>query len=576
MRLIRHIKTLETIYLMLKASQNIKGFSLNLCIITTLISGIIEFASLTLIIPILGIIFNDSTYDIKFGNINYNVGSSDRFIIVVLLGLGFIIASLIKVQCIKYILYTQANLSNQLYKKAYNSCLKNTNLIKNNTSYSITLINEGSESYNYTFYQIMQLISNTILSTSTLIAIFIINPYITSLISVISIILYLIIINSSKISLSRNSQTIQKSLSKRMLYIKEGFSNVRQLIIYSLEDYSTNKVSPIDKDYRESSAKNSFITLSPKPILEGLGIFVILIVAYNILNSSKFEDVQEGLIEVGFIILAAQKLTLSLNTIFTVWASVKGRYNIIREYLNIVFRYKYYNPIIINERLYWKQIQFKDVYFKYDTSDNYLLKNINIKINKGNNIGISGTTGSGKSTLLDLIIGLIRPTKGNILIDNKDLFSNNEKFLRQWRKELAHVEQTEFFNDEKMLYNIISSNPEALIDDNYILEIIRKAAIDFVELNIDSVTQKEVGENGCKLSGGQRQRLSIARALYRKPSLLLLDEATSALDSSTEQIISNNLFNKKNKLTTISVSHKSSILKIMDKVYEINNGIIKE
>ena len=206
------------------------------------------------------------------------------------------------------------------------------------------------------------------------------------------------------------------------------------------------------------------------------------------------------------------------------------------------------------------------------------MKNIldiqNIKIKKGEIIGIIGPTGSGKSTLLDLIMGLLNPIEGGIYINGKDIFSS-DKFLEKWQKSIAHVPQEIYLFDSTIKDNIIctSLKKEFQIDHfNEVLEIsMLKNFISSKGKNLENM----VGERGSSLSGGQRQRIGIARALYRNSEVLIFDEATSALDFKTESKIIKNINYFRKDLTIIMVAHRLNTLKNCDKVIKLNNGCIQ-
>ena len=481
---------------------------------------------------------------------------------------------LIKILCLKSILHYSAILSNSLYVKAYNSSLRPKNYKIGNSSNHISLLNDGSEGLNYAFFQIMQLLSSFVLTISTLLLIIFSNPLVVLILLFIGSITYYIFYGFSKKTLIKNDSLIKNNLSTRLMFLKESFANIRQIILYSLQDQATKRIINIDKDFRKASTSNILVVLTPKPIIEGVAIFITLIISYFVLSNVDSSNYQNVFIKVGFLLIASQKLIQSINLIFSCLSSVKGRNILLKEYLNLVNSFYRKNNINkINEKLSWKILNFNNVSFSYLDKNELILDQVNFSINNGENIGICGKTGSGKSTILDLIMGFVKPISGEILVDGKSLYFE-DNFLKAWQSQLAHVEQTEFFNDEKLLFNLTASNPNELIDENHLLKIVSTACIDFVEHEISQISNKDIGENGSLLSGGQRQRISIARALYRKPKLLLLDEATSALDQTTEKRLCNNLFLNKQVLTTIVISHKQNVLSYMDKVFCLKDGKI--
>jgi len=214
-----------------------------------------------------------------------------------------------------------------------------------------------------------------------------------------------------------------------------------------------------------------------------------------------------------------------------------------------------------------KKIELKNVSFSYEENKD-ILKDINLIIKKGEKVGIVGESGSGKSTLVDLIIGLYKPKKGKIFIDNVEL---NEKNLKSWRKKIGYIPQNIYLFDGTVAENVAFGED---FDENRVKEVLKLANIlDFLEKNHQGIYTR-VGENGVKLSGGQKQRVAIARALYNNPEILVLDEATSALDNETEKKIMDEIYKIGKNKTMIIIAHRISTLDRCDRIIKLENGKI--
>ena len=244
---------------------------------------------------------------------------------------------------------------------------------------------------------------------------------------------------------------------------------------------------------------------------------------------------------------------------------------------------------IYNEKLQSKKIKFfnKDKAFTFKnelnlqkvnleySSGKTILENINIRIQKGDILGIYGASGSGKTTLINLFLGLLKPTSGSILIDNKyDLFENSST----WHKFISFVPQKIFMKNDSITNNIAFAVESDFIDEKKVNFLIKLCNLNnFVE-NKRKADQIFVGDDANKISGGQAQRIGIARGLYKNPEVLILDEATNNLDEQNEQEILlkiKDLF-KKEKKTAIIVSHNHEILKLnCDYIFKLTNGKIE-
>ena len=189
---------------------------------------------------------------------------------------------------------------------------------------------------------------------------------------------------------------------------------------------------------------------------------------------------------------------------------------------------------MLKEKLeFLKKIEIKNVFYKYPNKKDFILKNVNLEIIKNNIIGIRGQTGGGKSTLLKIILGLLKPNKGFLNVDEVDIHSRNQ--LDDWFDKIAYVPQEIYLINDTIKKNIIMGSNEDEIDIETFKLAINLSNCDQFIKDLEDKENTLVGENGLKLSGGQKQRVGIARAIYLKRQLLILDEATNSLDENTEK-----------------------------------------
>ena len=216
------------------------------------------------------------------------------------------------------------------------------------------------------------------------------------------------------------------------------------------------------------------------------------------------------------------------------------------------------------------RIEFANVEFEYETGVP-VLKGVSFIAEAGTTTALVGSSGSGKSTILSLVLNFIKPSRGSITIDGKDLRSVR---LRDYRSRLGVVLQDNFLFDGTILENIRFANPEAHFST--IKEMCRIANADeFIE-KFPNGYDTIVGERGVKLSGGQRQRIAIARALLADPRILILDEATSSLDSESEALIQEGLANLRHGRTTFVIAHRLSTIRSADQILVVESGEIVE
>ncbi len=215
-------------------------------------------------------------------------------------------------------------------------------------------------------------------------------------------------------------------------------------------------------------------------------------------------------------------------------------------------------------------IEYKNVNFKYDEGNGFVLKDINLKINPGEKVAIVGLSGSGKTTLVNLIPRFFDPTEGKVLIDGEDI---REFDIVSLRNNIGMVTQDiVLFNDT--IYNNITCG-ENFDMEQVIMAAKSARAHDFIE-ELHKKYNTVVGERGQFLSNGERQRLSIARVFLKNPPIIILDEATSSLDSESEAIIQKALENLMKDRTTLIVAHRLSTIINADRIVVLSKGEIVE
>ncbi len=217
------------------------------------------------------------------------------------------------------------------------------------------------------------------------------------------------------------------------------------------------------------------------------------------------------------------------------------------------------------------KIELNDLWFKYSSSPDWIIRDVSMTVEEGESIAIVGESGAGKSTIVSLIPRFYEPQKGCIIFDGHDIMDLKQQFLRE---NIGLVQQNVFLFDGTIRENIMYGKPMATEED--MIEAARYANIyDFI-MSLPDTFDTYVGERGVKLSGGQKQRVSIARVFLKNPTVLIFDEATSSLDNESESLIQEAMFRLSRNRTTIIIAHRLSTVRNVDKIIVLNEGRVVE
>ena len=368
----------------------------------------------------------------------------------------------------------------------------------------------------------------------------------------------------------KHSIIIQEQYSKLAGQAKETFSSIRLIKAYNRLQSEQDKFEVLSEDYRKKKLRLDMIESLFHPglnFLIGISLIIVIWKGGNMIieGSLTVGNIAEFLIYVAYLIWPVAALGYTTNRFQKSLASWYRIKEILDYPLGIESETSEdYHPID-------GKIEFKNVWFKYPDSDEYVIKNLNLKIEAGQNVAIVGRTGSGKTTLVQLIPRLFDPTEGEVLIDDKNV---KQLPLENVRRDIGFVPQGTFLFSDTIGENIAFGKQDASE-----LQIEKAADMAMVKENILDFEKKfktMLGERGITLSGGQKQRTAIARALIKSPEMLIFDDSLSAVDTKTEDAILNNLKNELGDKTTITISHRISTIKDADKIFYIEDGQIKE
>jgi len=376
--------------------------------------------------------------------------------------------------------------------------------------------------------------------------------------------------------MKRLGDKLMSSNKGRHLFLSNAIGGIKLIKLTGNERRHLSLYESAANEFSQSSAIYIFLAQIPNILIElvvfgGLIFFTISWISIN--NSDLF--MEEFLPVLGIFAMAAIRLKPAFQGIYNGISAMTWGVPIIENIRKSLTNNKLKNYKLANVGeviSFKKSLALSDVSFKHNEVDLLTLQNVNFQINKGNSIGIVGSTGAGKTTLLDIMLGLLSPTSGHMLIDGKVIDNAN---ISNWQENLAYVQQDIFLTNSSIAENIALDESSKSIDMNRVIKSAKIAQLDgFVNNELTEGYNTKVGERGVKLSGGQRQRIGIARAVYLDKPIIFFDEATSALDSKTESRVISGINSLSNLKTLIIVTHRISTIKNCDKIILLDKGKI--
>jgi ABC-type multidrug transport system fused ATPase/permease subunit len=362
------------------------------------------------------------------------------------------------------------------------------------------------------------------------------------------------------------------------LYYKslfDGFGSIKDTILFDKKEFFLEDFKKNVKILRDQSISQNILYQIPRSVIELTFFLLLIVLIYFMINIYNYSFIEISSL-MAFYCISAIKMIPSFQKFYKSISSInsnRSAFELIEKDLfdsikndSKILEDKFLKKINLSLK---KKIVLDKITFHYPPEKINGLENISIEILSGEKIGIVGKTGSGKSTLVDIIMGLIKPDKGKILIDDIEI---TESVLKEWHSKIAHVPQRFFVYEGTIESNVAFGVQKENINKKRLQKSLQLAELhEFVDN-----TERSVGEHGKKLSGGQKQRLGIARAIYKNCEILVLDEATSALDSLTEKKIIKNIKDSDRIKTLIVISHRIETLNYCDTLFHIEDSNIKK
>jgi ABC-type multidrug transport system fused ATPase/permease subunit len=548
-----------------------------LTLISIFTNSLFEIISLAAVVPFLSVLSSPQTFMENSSvrrfapMLGVNDASEAVAIICISFGIVTVVSAAVRTFTVivnsKFTLALGADLSRTVFERTLhqpysshakqNSAAVIANVTQNVNAFVNGILNPG-----------VQFLTSSLTVFGILMTLLLINWWVALTASVVFGGAYFGILCINRSRYTRNSSIVVAAQDDIVKALQEGLGAIRDVIIDGNQEFYAKTYSAADRRSRNAQNDSYIRSATPKYILEAIGMLMICTVAFVL---SKGESKLLGAVPVlGALAMGAQRLLPAMQVAFGTYSTIVGnRCGLDRIVDVLTFEQAPKPSTDIDACGVASKVAFTKVEFCYASDAPLVVRNVSFKIQRGERIGVIGATGSGKSTTMDLLLGLLKPTSGQILIDG-ELLVGDKVFA--WQKSLSHVPQVIYLADASIAENIAFGLPKDKIDMNQVRQAASLAQIaehiEALEAGYDTF----VGERGIRLSGGQRQRIGIARALYKNATVLVFDEATSALDDETEADLMKAIDGLSKDLTVIMIAHRLSTVRRCDKILKLHKG----
>lgn len=542
--------------------------------------SIFELFGISLLIPLVTSLLDGENNLTTFNKIpiisDYDIFNGNTVSISILMISIFSIKVILSLLCESLILFLSFK-SRALLRANMLKIYLNTNFIdltKTNSSELINSIQSYTGQHRGTVLSLLKLFNEVLFLFFAFLFVILIYGLVSIIVIFVVLLFILIFDKLTKRYVYQIGSKVNKINSKVIKILSECFYGIKEVKIYKISEYYFNTLKEIS--LYQSKIETIYEILGKLPRIFFEYIIIVLFVLTGIFLYKQeiiLENILPDITLIFFLILRLIPMSTTIaNNIKTIRHNMNGVNKLFNKY-NTYFIKKQFaenNNKLIDHT--FQSIELKNVKFQYPTKKDFIFENVNLKVNRGDFVGITGESGAGKTTLVDLILGILKPMSGEILYNNKKI-SLEEYSSGNFA---AYLPQNNFIIDDTIEKNIALDHYKNRINYQRLNTVLKKANLISLVDSLPNKTKTILGEHGRFLSGGQRQRVAIARALYFNKNLIILDESTNAMDKNLEKTIINELVKLKDDLAVIIITHNTENLIYCNKVFNIEKKILIE
>ncbi len=551
----------------------------------SLLAALGEVANLGALLPFLQLLANPQESLKALGPLAAPLRAMPSQQLLFVLGLGFItvvmVSTLLRVATIRAQLRLGALIAADLGERVFTEILGRPYPwhLRHNSSTTLTHLTRDVDQAYGSIQGLLLLVVNVaivLLLGGSLIAM---APGVMLVVAVLLGGFYLLVYRYTRGALRSDGIALTTYYQATMQVAQEGLGGIRDVLIDRTQPFFLEAFARTNRGFRVAGASINIKAQVPRYLIEGFA--VLLIVGLSLSLAVAGQGVEQQLPLLGTLALGAYRLLQplqqcfnSLSGLIANQASLQRLKPFLRTASEKENRQTAVSPVPCPADSEGPLLQLQQLSFRYGPEGPWVLRDLELSVQRGERIAFVGSTGSGKSTCSDLILGLLAPSEGKVLVQGLDLQAT-PGLVEVWQARVAHVPQQIYLSDTSFAGNIAFGIAADQIDPQRVRLVAEQARIaELIESSPEGYNMV-VGERGVRLSGGQRQRIGIARALYKRAELLVLDEATSALDNRTEAEVMEAIEALDRQLTVILIAHRLTTVRNCDRIVVLEQGRIR-
>ncbi len=449
--------------------------------------------------------------------------------------------------------------------------------LRRNTSELIKVTTETTQRFTAFLISLLTVFGEVLVILALIFLLLAVDPQATTGAVLVLAVPAVLIYWSMQRRLGEAGRVAEGSVGAMIQWTEQALGGIKEALVMDRAGFFADRHAEQARRFANAQRVVMFLSGVPRLVMETLAVSAMIAIALIILMRER--DMQSLLPVFGMFAVAAIRLMPSAVRVSSGLAHLRFHgaatevlYNELRELYGCRMSGAPSHARDLASRMpFRRSLVLEHLSYRYPLMEQPAANDLSLEIPRGHWVGFIGPTGAGKTTLVDLILGLLTPTSGRILIDDRDLQDD----VLGWQRNIGYVPQDIYLIDDTIRRNVAFGVADEDIEDERVWKALRASQADNFVRSMPDGLSALTGQRGERLSGGERQRLGIARALYRDPEVLVVDEATANLDSETEAAVVDTLARLRGDKTIIVIAHRLSVLSDCDCVYLLRQGRIQ-